>query len=69
MTREYEGQFAKLLSMGIVQTVVVSIADSAGSCLQNCQRMRASRRGPARLGRVRVAVGRAEEFIFLLLEN
>jgi hypothetical protein len=34
-TRDYEGLVAKSLSMGIVQTVVVSIADSAGAYLHN----------------------------------
>jgi hypothetical protein len=34
-TREYEGLVAKSLSMGIVQTIVVSIADSAGAYFCN----------------------------------
>jgi hypothetical protein len=37
-TREYEGLVAKSLSMVIVQTVVVSIADSVGAYLRNHQR-------------------------------
>jgi hypothetical protein len=36
-TREYEDLVANSLSMGIVQTIVVLIADSAGAYLRNHQ--------------------------------
>ena len=45
--KRYEGSVAKSLSIEIVRVVFVLLSDNARSFLQECQRARAPRRGPA----------------------